>query len=222
MGRRSKLVLLGDSVTAGYGLRGRYARMAYPNLLQRRFSDWSVPVQTTVSALEGINTSYALRRFHRMVAAHEPDYVVVLLGLNDAEPPGRRAPNPPETFRRNLRTLVDRILALEARPVMVTPNPRFRSHDGSMLAEAVMCPYVEAVREVAHHCMLSCVDLYDRFLAAVDLQRLLPDGIHPSAAGHRVIARALSDQLLPLFGVQHTTGNGRSATHASNDHPQRR
>ena len=197
--RRGRVVFLGDSVTTGYGLVDRAARKAYPQLLQRRGEAAGWGVQWTVSALEGIDTSYAWRRCSRLVTAHQPDWVVVLLGLNDAHPPGDRRANSPLTFEHNLLSLADRILSLDARPILIAPHPRWRTHDGRPLDPSIMDPYAEAARNVARRWLLPCIDLHERFSAMHDLERLLPDGIHPSAAGHRVIARLVEQTLWPLL-----------------------
>lgn len=200
MRRRRRVVILGDSVTAGYGLWGRTARMAYPRLLQAQGESFELAVQWTTSALDGIDTSYALRRFSRLVSSHQPDWVVVLLGLNDAHPPGDRPANTPVTFQQNLLSLVDRIISLDARPILIAPTPRWRTHDGCPLDPSIMRPYVDVVRNVARHVFLPCVDLHDRFQSIRDYERLLPDGIHPSAAGHRLIAALVGRTLWPLLG----------------------
>jgi len=45
-----------------------------------------------------------------------------MLGLNDALPAGQRTLTSPAEFQNNLLGLVDRIMALGARPVLIAPN----------------------------------------------------------------------------------------------------
>src|SRR5262245_56684546 len=95
--QRMRLVILGDSVSAGYGLTHDRTLsegvpdQAFPQLLGARLTESGHDTEVVVSALDGIDTGYALRRFARLVTAHDPDWVLVMLGLNDVRPPGARA-----------------------------------------------------------------------------------------------------------------------------------
>src|SRR5688572_20778537 len=82
--RRTRLLFVGDSVTAGYGL---VPSLAYPHLVAARLADRGLAVDVVVDALDGADSAYVLKRFDRMVTSHDPDWVVVALGLNDARPP---------------------------------------------------------------------------------------------------------------------------------------
>lgn len=197
MEERMRLLLLGDSVTVGDGFSGVTARTRYVSHLRSRLGPSHL--ELIDSALEGIDSGYALKRFNRMVTAFDPDAVLVLLGLNDARPPGARLAATPEQFRQNMLGLVDRILAIEARPILASPNPRFSIDAGEDTPE-LMRPYADAVRDVAEHYQVGWIDLYERFLQQGDLLRLVPDGIHPGPAGHELIAEVLSESLAPLFG----------------------
>jgi lysophospholipase L1-like esterase len=55
-----------------------------------------------------------------------------------------------------------------------------------------------AVRQAAQQVDLPWIDLHARFCSG-DLQVLLPDGVHPSAAGHRLIAETLAGELPCLW-----------------------
>ncbi|HEX4148644.1 MAG TPA: SGNH/GDSL hydrolase family protein, partial [Pirellulales bacterium] len=141
MQKRMRVVFLGDSVTAGVGLS--VGQPSFVQLLDVHCRRAGLPVECLASALDGIDTGYALKRFGRMVTALDPDWVVVMLGLNDALPAGQRTQTPPTEFQNNLLGLVDRILALGARPVLVAPNPRFRcSAAGAAQFVDLMPPYV--------------------------------------------------------------------------------
>src|SRR5687768_1311329 len=87
--RRTRLLFVGDSVAAGHGLAGA---PAYPQLVSARLAERGLDVEVVVDALDGADSAYVLKRFDRMVTAHDPDWVVLALGLNDARPP-RAAPS---------------------------------------------------------------------------------------------------------------------------------
>lgn len=197
MQQRMRIVFLGDSVTAGFGLDE--SQPSYVQLLDAHCRRCPLPAECLASALDGIDTAYALKRFDRMVTALDPDWVVVMLGLNDALPVGQRTITSPAEFQNNLLGLVDRILTLGARPVLIAPNPRIQSQAGDTPQQVdVMPPYAAAVRQTAEQIDLPWIDLHARFCSG-DLQELLPDGVHPSAAGHRLIAETLAGELPCLW-----------------------
>ena len=86
MPRNVRVLFVGDSVTAGFGLAGR----------RRTFNSRPSDCESAGFAIEVVcdacpgPTARNLRRFDRMVAAHDPDWVVLHVGLNDALPPHRR------------------------------------------------------------------------------------------------------------------------------------
>lgn len=224
MRQRMRLVILGDSVTAGFGLRPQAplecgSGVAFPQLLATRLNEAGHPVDVVPSALEGIDTGYAVRRFSRLVTTHDPDWVMVMLGLNDVRPPGARSSATPAEYRQNLLALVDRIMALEAKPFLVAPNPRFERRSlptfppanghasgGRQFFEPVvetvvelMRPYVDILQGVADACHIPWVDLHRQMMTAERLNLLIPDGIHPSALGHEFIADVLAEELLSML-----------------------
>lgn len=197
MQQRMRIVFLGDSVTAGFGLDE--GQPSYVQMLDAHCRQSALPAECFASALDGIDTAYALKRFGRMVTALDPDWVVMMLGLNDALPAGQRSRTSPAEFQNNLLGLVDRILALGARPVLIAPNPRMEYQAGDTPQRVdVIPPYLAAVREAAEQVDLPWIDLHSRFCSG-DLQDLLPDGVHPSAAGHRLIAETLAGELPCLW-----------------------
>jgi len=195
--QRMRIVFLGDSVTAGFGLAEDQPN--YVQLLHAHCRRAVLSAECIASALDGIDTAYALKRFDRMVTAFDPDWVVVMLGLNDALPAGQRTRTSPTEFQNNLLGLVDRILALGARPVLIAPNPRIECQAGDTPQRVdVMPDYLAAVRQAAEQVDLPWIDLHVRFCSG-DLPELLPDGVHPSAAGHRLIAETLAGELPCLW-----------------------
>ena len=201
MSEALRVVVLGDSVTCGNLAGDVRAEQLYVYQLEEQFRQVGASIQLIPSALDGVDTRYALRRFDRMVAAHRPDVVCVMLGLNDVLPAGARAPITPQQYDQNLRLLIDQIRHLDAQPILATPTPRLSSDNAE--AEAglgdLMRDYVQTAMQVAETCSLRLIDAYSPFLKIDNLWRLIPDGIHPSAQGHEMIAQAFADLLIPLF-----------------------
>jgi acyl-CoA thioesterase-1 len=190
-----RLVVVGDSVTAT-GLR-EDNRDSYVSMFSQRLRDAGVGVEVIPSALDGIDTDYALKRFKRMVTAHEPDHVLVMLGLNDAQPAGGRSSSSPAEFSENLSKIIEGILDIGAIPTLMTPNPRFDITSASPADDDLMPPYVAAMHEVARSYLVDCIDIHSRFRATGNFRSLIPDGVHPNPPGHRLIADALAEELMP-------------------------
>jgi len=192
-----RFLMVGDSVTVGAPFSGVTSTTSYVHLLREQLG----PEHDVVaSALDGVDSGYALKRFDRMVTAHHPDIVVVMLGLNDAQPPGGRSGTAPEEYRENLTRLANRIREIDAKPILATPTPRLKQTTGGW-AE-IMREYVETVRRVADENHLNCINVYDRFRENDRWETLIPDGVHPGPTGHRIIAGAFVQALAPWFSRQ--------------------
>ena len=207
--RRTRLLFVGDSVTAGYGM---VPSLAYPQLVAARLADRGLPVDVVVDALDGADSAYVLKRFDRMVTLHDPDWVVVALGLNDARPPrsapsqvGATQPRParaPAEFAANILAIIDRLLAIGVRPVLLIPTPRFDAAAGDKPSDrgTLMAPYCDALRGLAVTLRLPTIDVYQALLTEPDLAELIPDGVHAGKDGHAAIADVVTEELLSLLG----------------------
>jgi acyl-CoA thioesterase I len=226
--RRTRLLFVGDSVTAGHGLVGA---PAYPQLVANRLAERALDVEVIVDALDGADSAYVLKRFDRMVTSHDPDWVVVELGLNDARPPRAapsqigasqpRPPRPPAEFAANMLAIIDRLLAIGARPVLLVPTPRFDSEDAASSDRgSLMAPYVAVLRDLAATLRLPTIDVYQVLLSEPELPELIPDGVHAGKEGHATIADVVTEELLTLLaGTEPETGETETgvATAAGDD-----
>jgi lysophospholipase L1-like esterase len=218
MPRNVRVLFVGDSVTAGFGLGGG---LSYVCLANERLRERGVQAEILCNALDGADSGYLLRRYHRMVTAHDPDWVVFNVGLNDALPPEGRAARGPAEYAANMLELIDRTTTLGARPLLVVPNPRFPQpaalrlagysfdavdcnkvgcDDATVSPKDVMPQYADVVRGLADALHLPLVDAHRAFLAEPDMPRLLQDGTHPTPAGHELLADLVTEELLQVLG----------------------
>lgn len=189
-----RLVILGDSITAGCNETGVTAETTYPTLLDHSLKLAGLDVELIVSALHGVYTDYAVRRFDRMVLGHFPDHVLILLGSNDAASTESRSAASPDEYRTGLKSLVELCLEWNIVPIVASPTPRC-----DVACQYSMTQYVEAARGVAQQFGIEFADLFERFSDAGAHADLLPDGLHPSPAGNKVIADALAELLARHF-----------------------
>lgn len=197
-------VFLGDSITS-QALYTQYVETYfYTRYPQLRFKFHNAGVS-------GDTVADALVRFDGDVAAYKPKYVTVLLGMNDGAAE-RFDEALFETYRRDMQTLVERIRDIGATPILITPtmydlrvkqlNPKPDSRGRGGYYNGVLALYGSWLREFGAERGLGLVDFYAP-LNAFTLQSrktqpnftLVPDGIHPNAGGHAVMAYAFASDL---------------------------
>jgi acyl-CoA thioesterase-1 len=98
-----RVVILGDSITAGYGLDDPEA--AYPAVLQKKIDAAPLPFTIVNAGVSGDTTSSGLRRI-KWVLGNGADVLVVALGGND----GLRGIAPKQTAE-NLAAIIDQARA---------------------------------------------------------------------------------------------------------------
>ena len=93
------VMVLGDSISAGYGIE---PQQAWVNLLQKRLNQQYPKQHKVVNAsVSGETTSGALARLPKLLQTHKPNVVVIELGGND----GLRG-QPPQMIQKNLVQLI--------------------------------------------------------------------------------------------------------------------
>jgi len=172
------VTVLGDSITAGLGVA---AKDAMPAQLQQALSRMNVLAQVRAAGVPGDTSSAGLARVNASVAS-DTTLCVVALGGNDLlqgiEPRATKA-----NLRAILQSLRNRgigvmLVGIGAPPLL-----------GVVYARDFNALYRDLAREFA-------VPLYPNILAGVGGSRqfMQGDGIHPNAAGAKVIG----DRLAPL------------------------
>jgi acyl-CoA thioesterase-1 len=177
------IVALGDSLTAGLGVA---AEEAWPALVEARLRREGYPYRVVNAGVSGDTTAGGLRRLDWVLRSH-PEVAVVALGAND----GLRG-QPVDAMRANLVGIVERLRSAGARVLLagmeVPPNY------GAPYARAFRAVFPDVARRTGAALMPFLLDG-----VAADPRLNQADGIHPSAAGHRVIAERVWPYLVPLL-----------------------
>jgi len=177
------IVALGDSITSGLGVA---ADEAYPALLEARLRRDGYAYRVVNAGVSGDTTAGGLRRVDWVLRAR-PEIVILALGAND----GLRG-QPPQTTRANLEAIVTRLQTAGARVLLAGMRmPPNYGEEFTRQFEAVF----PAVARRANVALLPF--LLDGVAADPRLNQA--DGLHPNAAGHRVIADRLWPHLAPLL-----------------------
>ena len=173
---RPVITLLGDSITAGYGLR---AADALPAQLQIALAGIGVPASVRGAGVSGDTTAGGLARLDFSVQ-DDTTLCIVELGGNDL-----LQGLDPRTTRQNLTAIVRRLKARRIKVLVcgLAAPPRL---DARFAAE-----FNAVFPEVAH---AEGVPLYPNLLGGVELTPGLSqgDGIHPNARGVKVIVKRLA------------------------------
>ncbi|MEN9838867.1 MAG: hypothetical protein RL177_346 [Bacteroidota bacterium] len=182
----SKMVLfLGDSLAAGYGLQ---ASQAFPALIQQRIDglDWNFKVIN--AGLSGDTSAGGLRRIDWLLRGRI-DVLVLELGGND----GLRGIDLAST-RANLQGIIDKVKAKNPRVKIVIAGMMVPPNLGQEYTRRFQQMYPELAR--ANQAVLIPFLLEG---VAGDAKLNLPDGIHPTAEGHKLVAETVWKHLRPVL-----------------------
>ena len=169
------LVVLGDSLTAGLGVA---REEAFPALLEARLRREGFDYRVVNAGVSGDTSAGGLRRVD-WVLRTRPNLVIVALGAND----GLRA-QPVAALRDNLTAIVTRLREAGAR--VLVAGMQLPPNYGADYATAFAGVFPAVARATS-------VPLLPFLLQGVAGNPSLnqADGIHPNAAGHRIIAETL-------------------------------
>lgn len=168
-----RIVFLGDSLTAGYGLE---ASQAYPAVLEPMLLAEDLNVKIVNAGVSGDTTAGGLKRLNWLLT-QKPDVVVVALGGND----GLRAQDV-SFSKKNLAAIIETIQKSGADVLLLAMHmpPNY----GPVYTAQFKQIYVDLARD-------KNVALMPFMLKDVGGHSSLnqADGIHPTADGQKVIAK---------------------------------
>ena len=182
-GAEPVIVVLGDSLTAGFGLT---PDEAFPAVIERKLRREGYHYRVVNAGVSGDTTAAGLRRVD-WVLRSQPAIAIVALGAND----GLRHQSV-TAMRDNLVEIVRRLRAAGAGVLLA--GMRVPSNYGPEYTRAFAAVFPDVARTAG-------VPLAPFLLDGVAGEARLnqPDGIHPTAEGHRVIADNLWLHLKPLL-----------------------
>jgi acyl-CoA thioesterase I len=189
------IVFLGTSLTAGLGLD---PSQAYPAVIQRRLDSLRLPWRAVNAGVSGETSAGALRRIG-WVLRDRPRILVVETGAND----GLRGMDPDST-RANLESLIRRARGADPGVTIVLAGMAVPTNLGPRYEAA----FRRIFPEVAARERLALIPFLLEGVGGVDSLNQA-DGIHPTAAGQRIVARNVWKVLGPL--VERQTGAGEGA-----------
>lgn len=180
---RQRIVILGDSLTAGLGLQ---IADAYPARLQEKIDADKLPYEVVPAGVSGDTSAGGLSRLD-WALGDNPQILVVALGGNDA-----LRGLPIEELKRNLSAIIERAQAKRIRVVLagMEAPPNF--------GRDYTVAFHQLYPDLAKQYDVPLVPFLLQDVAGIEKlnQR---DGIHPTADGARIVANNVYAVLRPLL-----------------------
>ena len=178
------ILVLGDSISAGYGLAQGEGWVA---LLEQRIQRDKLDYNVVNASISGETTLGGRNRIADVLAEHHPAVLIVALGAND----GLRG-NPLEETRRNLIAIVE--AGRKAGAKVVVAGMRIPPNYGPVYSRRFEGLFAEVARQ-------QNVSLVPFLLQgfAEDRKMFQADGIHPAAIAQPRILDNVYHRLRPLL-----------------------
>jgi acyl-CoA thioesterase-1 len=178
------LLVLGDSLSAGYGLE---PGQGWVVLLQQRLEQRGLPHRVVNASISGETTAGGLVRLAALLDQHRPDWLLLQLGAND----GLRGLSL-AAMRDNLDRIVMRAgqrgIKIVLMGMQIPPNY------GRVYTEGFAAVY----RDLAAKYRLPFVPFL-MVRVALDPELIQPDQLHPNAAGQPLLLDTVWPVLEPLL-----------------------
>ena len=179
------ILFLGDSITAGYGLE---PSQAYPALIQEKIDAKKWPFRTVNAGQSGDTSAGGLNRMDWLLRSRV-DVLVLELGGND----GLRG-LPPETTRQNLQAIIERTRKKYPQVKIILAGMKVPPNMGADYAKKFTIIYPDLAKK---HDTLLIPFVLENVGGIRELN--LPDGIHPTAKGHEIVAANVWKVLEPVL-----------------------
>ena len=177
------MLILGDSLTAGFGLQ---ESDAYPALLQAYFDAEEIAVSIRNGGLSGDTLAGGQERLGWLMR-QKPDWVAVALGAND----GLRG-FPVEKSEAVMRQIIEQIREAGAKPLL------FGMDLPTNYGAEYRAEFTAMYRRVAEEMLVPLLPFLLQDVAMVkDLNQA--DGIHPNVEGQKILARNVFVFLKPII-----------------------
>ncbi len=177
----STLLVLGDSLSAGYGINQGKGWVA---LLR---SDLGPDHQIINGSISGDTTGGGLNRLPVLLEKYSPNYVLLELGGND----GLRG-QPLSLMKRNLQAMITLVRKAGAEPILF--GMRLPPNYGRRYSDAFAAVYPQLAAE--ENLLLIPFQLEE---LAVTEGMIQEDGLHPTALAQPVIKEVIRGYIQPLM-----------------------
>lgn len=179
------LLFFGNSLTAGYGLE---PEEGFTGIIQQRLDSLNLDYEVINAGLSGETTASGINRLDWFLEV-EPAVFILELGGND----GLRGIPVSET-KKNLKQIIKKVrekypeIPIVLAGMQVPPN----------MGQEYSLDFSEIFTDLAEKEKLTLIPFLLEGVAG-DPELNLPDGIHPSKEGHRIVAETVWQYISPLL-----------------------
>jgi acyl-CoA thioesterase-1 len=180
------ILFLGTSLTAGYGVG---PSVAFPALIQRMLDSAGYRYRVVNAGVSGETSAGALRRTEWLFGQEPPAIMILETGGND----GLRGQDP-DSLEANVLSILERAAGLTPPPRLVLAGMEAPPNLGDTYTDRFRAVFPSAAARTGAILIPFLLD----GVAGVDTLNQ-PDGIHPTVAGHAIVARTVWRALEPLL-----------------------
>lgn len=173
------ILFFGDSLTAGYGLRN-VSEESFPALIQQKINQEQLDYRVINAGVSGDTTTGGLARIDYWLS--QPiDVFILELGANDI-----LRGIPPQTTARNLQAIVNKVKEKYPAVKMALMGMELPS----IIPIQLVSDFSSVFRRIAEVNRMAFVPFFLKGVAG-QLHLNLPDRVHPTAEGYKIIANTV-------------------------------
>jgi acyl-CoA thioesterase I len=185
---RQNVVIFGNSLTAGYGLE---PEQAYPALIQQKVDSLQWPFTIVNAGLSGETTAGGVTRIE-WALKQSIDVFVLELGGND----GLRGIDP-KLSEANLRTIIHKVRNKYPKADIVLAGMQAPPNMGQEYTKAFQSMY----KRIADTEKVALIPFLLEGVGGIKALNL-PDGIHPTVEGQKIVANTVWAILSPVLAAR--------------------
>ena len=168
----STLLVMGDSLSAAYNLR---PESGWVSLLENHFSESGTDIKLINASVSGETTQGGLSRFGQLITDHQPCWVILELGANDA-----LRGYPLDKTRENLESMIEQSQQANAKVLLI--GNRIPQNYGKRYTEMFFNLY----KDIAEKYDIAYMPFMLKDVA-LNKDLMQSDGIHPNKEGQVII-----------------------------------
>ncbi len=183
----SNILLLGDSISASYGMK---PTQGWVHLLNQKLAQQEQAYTIINASVSGETTSGGLSRLAGILANEKVDHLLIELGGND----GLRGYSP-KLIKNNLLQMVelaqDKNITVSMIKIKITPNygPRYNKM------------FEQVFEDVAKERNITLLPFFME-VVATDPELMQADGIHPNAQAQPIISEYVEQQIKQIMTME--------------------
>ena len=184
MAQAGTVLVVGDSISAGFGLD---SRQGWVDLLENRLQEQGFAHRVINASISGDTSAAGAARLPALLAAHHPEWVIIELGGND----GLRG-LPPSQLQQNLTDMVRRSQKAGARVLIL--GMRIPPNYGVRYTTAFAAVFAEVANATGAALLPFLLEG-----AAGTVSMMQDDGVHPNASAQPLLLDNVWPSLQPLL-----------------------